>query len=102
MIKGLIMVFLSAILFATVVYILLHLVGVLTFLASFLLALGIIAFIIIFILLFAFGVVLFFIAIYYVFEKKPTSTPGNYTLDMEQGKHKKQPSFNHDEGEESP
>jgi hypothetical protein len=86
MIKGLVGVLIAAVLFATAVYIILHFLGVLAIIAGFLIALGIIAFILIFILLFALGFVLFFAALYYMVEKKPTITPGEYTLNMEKGK----------------
>jgi len=86
MIKGLVGVLIAAALFAVAVYIILHFLGVLAIIAGFLIALGLIAFIIIFILLFALGFVMFFAAFYYMIEKKPTVTPGEYTLDMEKGK----------------
>ena len=86
MIKGLGGVLIAAALFAVAVYIILHFLDVLVIIAGFLAALGLIAFILIFILLFALGFVMFFAAFYYMIEKKPTVTPGEYTLDMEKGK----------------
>jgi len=86
MIKGLLGVFVAAVLFAAAVYIILHFLGIIAIIAAFLIAFGILAFIIIFILLFAFGFILFFAAIYYMIEKKPTVTPGEYTMDMQKGK----------------
>ena len=86
MMKGLVGVLIAAVLFAAAVYIILHFLGIIAIIAGFLIALGIIAFILIFILLFALGFVLFFAALYYMIEKKPTVTPGEYTLDMEKGK----------------
>jgi hypothetical protein len=86
MMKGLFGVLLAAILFAAGVYIALHFLGVLTSIAGYLIAIGIVAVILSFILLFALGFVIFFAAFYYMIEKKPTVTPGEYTLDMEKGK----------------
>jgi hypothetical protein len=84
--KGLVGVLIAAVLFAAAVYIILHFLGVLKIIAGFLVVLGLIAFVLIFILLFAMGFVLFFAAFYYIIEKKPTVTPGEYALDMEKGK----------------
>jgi membrane protein implicated in regulation of membrane protease activity len=85
--KGLVGVLIAAVLFALAVYIILQFLGVLAIIAGFLIALGIIAFILIFILLFALGFIIFFAAFYYMIEKKPIVTHGEYTLDMEKGKH---------------
>jgi hypothetical protein len=86
MMKGLLGVFIAAVLFAVGVYIILDLLGVLAMIVGFLVALGILAFVLVFIVLFAFGFVLFFAALYFMIEKKPTVRPGDYTLDMEKGK----------------
>jgi hypothetical protein len=89
MIKGLIGVLISAVIFAVAVYAILHVLGIIAAIAAFLVVLGLFAFVLIFILLFAFGFVLFFAAIYYMIEKKPTVMHGEYTLDMEKGKNEK-------------
>jgi membrane protein implicated in regulation of membrane protease activity len=82
MIKGIAGVLIAAALFAAAVYIILHFLGALLIFVG----LGILAMILVFIALFAFGFVLFFAAFYYMIEKKPTVTPGEYTLKMEKGK----------------
>ena len=89
MIKGIIGVLIAAIIFATAVYIILHFLGIIAIIAAFLIALGILAFILIFIVLFALGFVLFFAALYYMIEKKPTVMPGEYNLSMEKEKGEK-------------
>ena len=86
MIKGIAGVLVSATLFAVAVYIILQLLGIIAIIVMFLIGLGILAMILVFVLLFAFGFVLFFAAFYYMIEKKPTVTPGEYTLEMEKGK----------------
>jgi len=89
MIKGIAGILIAAALFAIAVYIILHFLGVLVIIAAMLVGLGILAMILIFIVLFALGFVMFFAAVYYMIEKKPTVTPGEYTLSMEKGKNEK-------------
>lgn len=86
MIKGIAGVLIAAALFAAAVYIILHFLGIIVIIAAMFVGLGILAMILVFIALFAFGFVLFFAAFYYMIEKKPTVTPGEYTLKMEKGK----------------
>jgi len=86
MIKGIAGVLIAAALFAAAVYIILHFIGVIAIILAVLVGFGILAMILIFIALFAFGFVLFFAAFYYMIEKKPNVTSGEYTLKMEKGK----------------
>ena len=89
MIKGLLGVIVAAVIFAAVAYGILQVLGIIAMIATFFVVLGIFVFFLIFVLLFVFGFILSFAAIYYMIEKKPTVTPGEYTLDMEKGKNEK-------------
>jgi hypothetical protein len=88
MLKGLAGVAFAAVIFAAVIYLILHLLGFIGIILGMLAVFGILALLLIFIGLFIFGFVLFFALFYYLFEKKPSiQTTGNYTLSMEKGKH---------------
>jgi len=89
MIKGLLGVVVAAVIFAAIAYGILQILGIIALIAAFFVVLGVLAFFLIFMLLFVFGFILFFAAIYYMIEKKPTVTPGEYTLNMEKGKNEK-------------
>lgn len=84
MIKGIISMFVGAILTAAII------VGLIWLLFSgfLLLIFGvmIIAAAILFIAIFIFALIVFFAFFYYIVEKKPTNSPGNYKLEMEKGK----------------
>ena len=84
MIKGLISMFLGAIIIAAII------VGLIWLLFSgfLLLIFGaiVIAAAILFLAIFIFAFIAFFAFFYFIAEKKPTNTPGEYTLDMEKGK----------------
>jgi uncharacterized RDD family membrane protein YckC len=86
MIKGLAGMILAAIIFAAVLFLILNFIGVIALIVG-ILAIGfIVVAILMVIVLFIFGFLLFFALFYYMFEKKPEITPGNYTLDMVKGK----------------
>ena len=86
MIKGILGVFVAAIIFSAAIFLILNFIGVIAIIVGIFAVGFIIAAILIFILIFAFGFILFFAAIYYILEKKPTVTPGEYTMDMQKGK----------------
>ncbi len=89
MIKGIIGILLSAIIFAVALFLILHFLGLIAIIVG-IIALGfVIGAIIAFILLLAFAFVLFFAVFYYLIEKKPIiQKSGNYTLSMEKEKGK--------------
>jgi len=89
MIKGIIGILLSSIIFAVALFLILHFLGLIAIIVG-IIALGfVIGAIIAFILLLAFAFVLFFAVFYYLIEKKPIiQKRGNYTLSMEKEKGK--------------
>lgn len=85
--KELLSVLVAACLFAAALFSILYFFDVIKMLAAMLFGLTILAVILVFVLLFAFGFILFFAAFYYLIKKKPEiQSHGNYTLDMEKGR----------------
>ena len=89
MIKGIFGMLLGALIAALVIIGLIYLLfsGILLWLAAILIGGVIVAALVLFVIIFVFAIIIFFAFFYYVAEKKPTMTPGNYTLEMEKGKH---------------
>lgn len=88
MIKGLLSSILGAVFVSMIILVILHFAGVILWLAGMLVAGVIIAAIVLFIILFIFAIVAFLALFYYVAEKKPEISPGEYTLKEEKGKNK--------------
>ena len=89
MIKGILGMLLGALITALVIIGLIYLLfsGILLWIAGILIGGVIIAALILFIIIFVFAILIFFAFFYYIAEKKPTITPGDYSLDMSKGKH---------------
>lgn len=89
MMKGILSMLIAALVVTVVLLGVFYLIGILAWLAG-ILVIGIIfAAILIFVILLAISIVIFFALFYYMAEKKPSITPGHYTLDNEKGKDEK-------------
>jgi len=88
MIKGIVAAIFGALLVAAIIVGLIWLVASGVFLAIFGFIVGavVIAAILMFFLIFLFAVIIFFAVFYYMAEKSPTVTPGEYKLSEEKGK----------------
>jgi hypothetical protein len=86
MIRGLLSVILAALIVALIILGIFHFAGLILWLAGILVVGVIIAAVILFIVILVFAVIVFFALFYYMAEKKPEITPGDYKLEEEKGK----------------
>lgn len=91
MIKGILSMIFGAIFTAAIIVGIIYLLfsGILIWLFGAFIISVIVAAILLFVILFVFLLLLFFAFFYYVAEKKPSVKPGEYSFDMEKGKHEK-------------
>ncbi len=89
MIKGLLSAVLGALIIAAIIVGLIYIIfsGIILWVAKVLLIGFIFAVIVLFLVFFIFILIAIIVLFYYIVEKKPTITPGEYNLDMEKGKH---------------
>ena len=92
MIKGIISMFLGAIITALIIFGIIYLFfsGIIFWIVGAIAVTFMLGAIILLIIVFIFMLLLFFAFFYYFAEKKPTISEGEYTLDMEKGKHEKE------------
>lgn len=91
MIKGIFSMILGALITTLIIIGLIYLFfsGLLFWIAGAIAVTFIIAVFIFLVVVFLFMILIFFVLFYFIAEKKPTYQEGNYTLDMEKGKHEK-------------
>lgn len=91
MMKGILSMILGAIITTLIVFglIYLFLSGIIFWIMGAIAVTLILAVIIFLVIVFIFILLIFFALFYFIAEKKPTTQSGEYTLDMEKGKHEK-------------
>ena len=86
MIKGILSAIIGAVIISALILGLLYFLGFIILIAKLFMIGLTYAVVIVFLLLFVFFLVSLFLLFYYMAEKKPTVTPGEYKLEMEKGK----------------